>query len=91
MTVAVEMRNNAPLLCRGCTEIDGQHSAVGLQHSSYLDCALAAQLARQMMQHYRAQHDVKVGVLERERLGEPIRENNVRVGVKGLTGQSLSY
>jgi hypothetical protein len=42
VTMTVKMGNNASPLCRGRSEIDGQHSAAGLQHSSHLAGALAA-------------------------------------------------
>src|ERR1700750_3027359 len=40
--MTVKMSNNASLLCQGSSEIDRQHSATGLQHSSNLASALAA-------------------------------------------------
>src|SRR6266568_7428615 len=58
VTMTVKMSDDASLLRRGGSEIDGQHSAAGLEHSSNLGSALAAELARQMMQHHRAQHHV---------------------------------
>ena len=42
VTMTVKMSDDASLLRRGGPEIDGQHSAAGLQHSSNLGSALAA-------------------------------------------------
>src|SRR5579863_7951742 len=42
VTMTVKMSNNASPLCRGCAEIDGQHSAARLQNSSNLGSALTA-------------------------------------------------
>src|SRR5260370_29996210 len=52
VTMPVKMRNDTSF-SRTCSEIDGQHSASGSQHSSYLAGAQVAKLARQMMQHHR--------------------------------------
>ena len=42
VTMTVKMSDDASLLRRGGSEIDGQHSAAGLQHSSNLGGALTA-------------------------------------------------
>jgi hypothetical protein len=42
VTVTVKMSDDASLLRRGVSEIDGQHSAPGLQHSSNFSGTLAA-------------------------------------------------
>src|SRR5260221_234429 len=42
VTMTVKMSNNASPLCRGSSEIDGQHSAARLQHSFNLGGALAS-------------------------------------------------
>src|SRR6266568_6210721 len=42
VTMTVKMSDDACLLRRGGSEIDGQHSAAGLQHSSNFGGALAA-------------------------------------------------
>ncbi len=42
VTMTVKMSNDASLLCRGSSEIDGKHSAAGLEDSSNLGGTLAA-------------------------------------------------
>ena len=42
VTMTVKMSDDASLLRRGGSEIDGQHSAAGLQHSSNLGGTLTA-------------------------------------------------
>src|SRR6266568_2613075 len=75
--MTVKMSDDASLLRRGGSEIDGQHPAAGLEHSSNLGSALAAELARQMMQHHRAQHHVELSIGERQRLDQRVLEDNI--------------
>jgi hypothetical protein len=77
VTMTMKMSDDASLLRRGGSEIDGQHPAAGLEHSSNLGSALAAELARQMMQHHRAQHHVELSIGERQRLDQRVLEDNL--------------
>jgi hypothetical protein len=83
VTMAVKMGNNASLRRRR-SEVDSQHPAAWLQYPSYLTSALRAQLARQMMQHQRAEHNIEVIVRERQRLHNRVPEVNVHADLAGL-------
>src|SRR5262245_55433678 len=66
---------------RGSAEVNGQHTPTGPQNPADLNGQLMACRSRQMMEHYGAQHDVKLSVGKRQRLGEPFFENDFDAGL----------
>src|SRR5215510_12516423 len=84
MTMVVKMREKAFPLPRDSSEVNSKHPSALLENPSHLACALLVCFARQMMKHHRGQYNVELSVGKRQRLGNPIFEDNLDAGLSRL-------
>src|SRR5262245_38527176 len=80
MAMAVKVREEGSLGL-GLREIDDQHASLWFEHAADLPHTLLAHLARQMMEHERAQHRVELCVFERERFRDCRLERHLETGL----------